>query len=298
MRLLLIYNPQAARGRAKKLLPDIEKFLNDKGITVDLKLTERPGHGTDLVASANLTAYDGVVAAGGDGTLFEVLNGLYRHEASRRIPLGVLPTGTGNAFARELDLLKSDWKNALEIISRGKTKKIDVGRFSCGSEIYYFMNILGFGFVADVGRTAHSLKIFGNSAYTFGVFYQLLFLHSNTATIEQDGRLTEHENIFVEISNSRYTGTSFLMAPKAIPNDGLLDITILQKINRRRLIKIFPTIFDGSHFGLDFVTSYQTSHLKITTDMPKVLNADGELMGSTPIEITCLKEDIPVFWKD
>jgi YegS/Rv2252/BmrU family lipid kinase len=296
MKLLIIYNSQAARGRAKKLLPDIQKAFADKGVIPEIRLTAHPGHATEIVAAEDLSAFQGVIAAGGDGTLFEVLNGLYRHPASARPPLGVLPTGTGNAFARELNLLKTDWQHAIDIIAAGNTRKVDVGRFTCGSKIYYFLNILGFGFVADVGKTAHRLKFFGNTAYTLGVLYRLLFLNSNRAIFEHDGRITEYSNIFVEISNSRYTGTSFLMAPDAKVDDGLLDITILSRISRRRLLKIFPTIFDGSHLGLDCVTAFKSAQLKITTDLPMTLNADGELLGSTPIEATCIKADLDIFW--
>ena len=105
--------------------------------------------------------YRGVVAGGGDGTLFEVINGYYQNPAQNKIPLGVLPVGTGNAFARDLGLDASRWEEAVDIIASGKLKQVDAGFFKTHGQDYYFLNILGLGFVADVGKTARRLKIFG-----------------------------------------------------------------------------------------------------------------------------------------
>ncbi len=258
--------------------------------------TEAQGHGRELTTQADFSKFDGVIAAGGDGTLFEVINGYYANPSEKRIPVGVLPTGTGNAFSRDLGLKTSDWEKAIDIISANTIKKIDAGYFTTEGQKYYFLNILGLGFVSDVSDTAKGLKVFGNTAYTLGVLYHILFLHSHRLTIEIDGKKLERENIFVEISNTRYTGTSFLMAPEAKIDDGLLDITLLNKINRRGLLKIFPTIFDGSHVREEKVEVFKAKKIKIETDISKVLTPDGEVLGSTPIEVECLKEDVPFFW--
>lgn len=296
MKLLLIFNPNAANGRAKKMLPKLLKRFEEREIEIEVLQTEAQGHGRELTTKADFSKFDGVIAAGGDGTLFEVINGYYANLSEKRIPLGVLPTGTGNAFSRDLDLKASDWEKAIDIIHANKIKKIDVGRFTTGGEVYYFLNILGLGFVSDVSDTAKGLKIFGNTAYTLGVLYHIMFLHSHRLTIEMDGKKLERENIFVEISNTRYTGTSFLMAPEAETDDGLLDVTLLNKISRRGLLKIFPTIFDGSHVHQEKVEVFKAKKIKVETNIPKVLTPDGEVLGSTPIEVDCLKEDVPFFW--
>ena len=147
-----------------------------------------------------------------------------------------------------------------------------------------------------MSNTAKSLKVFGNTAYTLGVLYQLLFLNTHKLCIEIDGKKLERENTFVEISNTRYTGTTFLMAPEAKIDDGLLDITLLNKINRRGILKIFPTIFDGTHVHQEHVEVFKANKIKIETNIPKVLTPDGEVLGSTPIEVECLKEAVPFFW--
>jgi diacylglycerol kinase (ATP) len=296
MKLLLVYNPHAANRRAARLLPAVKKHFAQHNVSVDLRLTASPGHAVAIVAEADFENYQGVIAAGGDGTLFEAVNGYYRNRSGRRIPLGVLPIGTGNAFARDLNLDSGRLEEAVAIIAGGRTRRVDVGRFSCGKERSYFLNILGLGFVADVTATAARLKAFGNIAYTFGVLARTLRLKAYPLTIETDGRRLERENIFAEISNTRYT-SNFLMAPAAEIDDGLLDITLLGKISRRGLISSFPKIFTGEHVQLEEVETFQAKRLRLITQRPRVLTPDGELVGTTPVEVECLRRDIEVFWK-
>jgi diacylglycerol kinase (ATP) len=296
MNLLLVYNPRAANRRAAGLLPTVKNLFSGHGINVDLRLTEFPGHAVDIVREADFAACDGVIAAGGDGTLFEAVNGYYRNPSSRRVPLGVLPTGTGNAFARDLELESGGLEEAAAIIAGGRTRRVDVGRFTSGGESFHFLNILGLGFVADVTATAARLKLFGNIAYTFGVFARTIGLRSYHLVIETDGRTLERENIFAEVSNTRYT-SNFLMAPAASIDDGLLDVTLLGKISRRGLLTSFPKIFTGEHVHMPEVETFQARKLRLSTEEPRVLTPDGELVGATPVEVECLRRDIEVFWK-
>jgi diacylglycerol kinase (ATP) len=296
MRLLLVYNPHAGHGRAGALYPGAVALFREKGLAVDPVLTEGPGHAGRIVRDADFSAYDGVVAAGGDGTLYETVNGYYANPARGSIPLGILPTGTGNAFARDLKIDAGRWREAVEIIASGGRRRVDVGRFTTGGNAYYFLNILGLGFVADVTDTAGRLKVLGNLSYTLGVLVQTLFLHSYPVRIEVDGRVIEKENLFTEISNTRYT-SNFLMAPRARIDDGLLDVTLLGGMSRRRLLKCFPSIFTGEHVSLPEVEQFQARSLAVSTPAPKLLTPDGELGGTTPVEVECLKQDIEVFWR-
>lgn len=296
MNILLVYNSYAGHKRAAKLLPQVEAELTDQQIDFELARTDYPEHAVSLVKEADFEKYDGIVAAGGDGTLFEVINGYYQNPSPKKIPIGILPVGTGNAFARDMGFDIGNWKEAVDIIAGGKTKDVDVGRFSTHGQNYYFLNILGLGFVADVTKTAHRLKIFGNIAYTFGVFYQIVFLKSFPVSIQADGKTYEGRNIFIEISNTRYT-SNFFMAPAAEIDDGFLDVTLLGKASRRRLIQCFPKIFTGEHIHMKEVEHFKARKITITTEKPKVLTPDGELMGITPIEVECLKQALSVFWK-
>lgn len=296
MKILLVYNPHAGHKRAKKLLPQVESEFNKHNISFDLALTDYPEHGIEIVRQADFKKYDGIVAAGGDGTLFEVINGYFNNPSIDKIPLGVLPIGTGNAFVRDLDLDNTKWKEAINVISQNQTRRVDVGKFRTHGQTYYYLNILGLGFVADVTETAHKIKFFGNLSYTIGVLYRTIFLKSDILTIRINGKIIKQDSLFIEISNTRYTA-NFLMAPDAKIDDGLLDVTLMHKLTRRKLLQSFPKIFTGEHVHLKECDTFQAKNISIESDKVKVLTPDGELIGITPVEIECLHKAIKVFWK-
>ena len=238
MRLLIIFNPNAGYGRSLKSRAAIEARLTSLGIESVIELTTHAGHGSELVAATDLSDFDGVVAAGGDGTLFEVLNGLYQHPKPNRVPLGLLPVGTGNAFARDLDLQPFDWSAAIDILHRGRIRQVDVGHVQAVDSEYYFLNVISMGFAVDAGLTAKNLKFIGNTAYTAATLWQVLKLKSYPLTIRLDDEEVCQDNIFVTISNTRFTGTHFLIAPEAVIDDGLLDVTLLRQLPRHRLLRL------------------------------------------------------------
>jgi len=296
MKALLVYNPWAGHGYAQKKLDEIEDYLKQINLPYELFLTKATGHGKEIVAAADFKQYSALIAGGGDGTLFEVINGYYANPSELKLPIGVLPIGTGNAFVRDMDLHHHDWKPALDIIAAGKTKKCDVGKFTTEGQTWYYLNILGLGLVADIGETAIKMKALGNISYTLSSFYHILKNKPFQVKLEIDGEIIERENIFIEISNTRYTA-NFLMAPNAKTDDGKLDLTLLGPKGRIGLIRSFPKIITGEHIHMKEVETYQASNIKISSNIPKVLTPDGELMGSTPLEIDCLKQDIDVFWR-
>jgi len=296
LKLLIIFNPNAAHGRSVKRLEAIRAKFENLGIDATFLSTTHPGHGKELVASSRLSKFDGVVAAGGDGTLFEVLNGLYQHPKSERIPLGLLPIGTGNAFARELDLEADAFTDAIEILHRGHTRQVDVGLVKSADRTFYFLNIVLMGFAVDAGLTARKLKFLGEPAYTLGTLWQVLKLKSFPLIIDIDGETRKNDYVFVAISNSRYTGTHFLIAPTAKLDDGQLDVTILEKLPRRRLLKLFPTIYSGRHVQYAEVSSFKAAHINIHSPQGMLLGPDGEFCGHSPADVTCLPRDLRIFY--
>ncbi|MFQ5632775.1 MAG: diacylglycerol/lipid kinase family protein [bacterium] len=159
----------------------------------------------------------------------------------------------------------------------------------------YYLNILGLGFVAKVTKMAHKLKFLGNISYTFSAILQMIFLENNSLRIELDGNIFEREAIFVEISNTRYT-SNFLIAPDAKIDDGLLDVILLRKCSRSRLLRNFPKIFTGEHTALDEIETFQARKISITAEKPQLLAPDGELLGQTPVEVECLPGAVEMFW--
>ena len=293
--ILLLTNPRAGGGRAQRLLPDVERRFRAQGIEVTTCCSTAPGNLRSVLAKRELAEVDGVVAAGGDGTVFEVLNGLMAHRPEARPPLGVVPLGTGNAFARDLGLPAGDWQSALALIVRGACRPIDVGQVDCADGRLFFLNIAGIGFVVAGAMTASRLKAIGKSAYTLAALWQTLKLQSSLLRIEIDGHMIEQDNLFAEISNSRFTGTSFLMAPAARLDDGLLDMTLVRKLSRIHLLSLFPTIYSGSHVNYPEVTVTQGRHFHIFEPVGSPMLIDGELVGVTPAEIRCLPAELRIF---
>jgi len=250
----------------------------------------------NAVACTDLSGFDGLVAAGGDGTLFEVLNGLYSHPKSARIPLGLLPIGTGNAFARDLGLKPAAWSDAIDLLQRQRTREVDVGFVKSADKTFYFLNIVGMGFTVDASKTAQKLKFFGNTAYTLATLWQVLKLKSYPLVAKLDDRKLCSDNIFITISNTRFTGTHFLIAPDASIDDGLLDVTILDKLPRHRLLRLFPTIYDGRHVQYKEISTHKVATINIRSPEAMLLGPDGELIGHSPTEITCLHKDLTIFW--
>ncbi len=295
LKLLVIFNPNAAHGRSLRKLAAIKAKFSSQGVEAIFMPTAHPGHGKELVADAELSGFDGLVAAGGDGTVFEVLNGLYAHPRSERIPLGLLPIGTGNAFARELGLQSGAWSDAIDILMQGHTRQVDVASVKSADKSYYFLNIVLMGFSVAASLTGQQLKFLGETSYTLATLWQVLKLKSYPLRMEIDGKVVRSDNIFVAISNSRFVGTNFLIAPEAIIDDGLLDVTILGKLKRSRLLRLFPTIYSGRHVEQKEISTHKATSIKICSPEAMLLGPDGEFCGHSPADIRCLPRDLTIF---
>ena len=294
MNLLLIFNPHAAAGRAAQLLEPVRNGL-ERFATVSLHRTTGPGDAVEWIASQDLSGFDGILAAGGDGTLFEVLNGLYARPQAERPPLGVIPVGTGNAFARDLDLAPGDWEKGVEIVAGGRQRQFDVGRVESPEGVYHFLNIVGAGLPVDVMKSSLRLKAFGRATYSVASLLKALQMRCYPLRIVADGTVIEREFLFIEVSNTRYTGTSFLIAPGASPDDGLLDLTLVGRLRRLRVLRLFPSVFEGRHVEFEEVDTLQAREVRIESAEPLGLAPDGELRGVTPATIRCLHRDLAVF---
>ncbi|MBN2236991.1 MAG: diacylglycerol kinase family lipid kinase [Bacteroidales bacterium] len=294
MKLLLFFNDFAANGRAKKQKHQVLEAFSKAGHEVEMIPTLGGEKTSELVKNTSFDGFDGVFAAGGDGTIMEVANGYLQNTSDKKPPFGILPIGTGNAFIRDLGFKTGQINEVIANLSLEKTKWIDAGVAKNGSLPYYFFNIIGIGFTSDVTLTAQSFKWLGNFAYTIGIIYRALNLQTEPTELIVDGEKFSCQTLFVEISNTRYT-SNFLMAPDAAFDDGILDITILKKMNTFRLIKSFPKILTGEHIHLPEVVTLKGKEISIITQKPKVVSPDGELKGKTPVHISVKHKAMEVF---
>lgn len=284
MKIALIANPRAGGKKGGKLIPRVEKRLREETIDVDLRVTEYHGHALRISRRLRLEKYDAVVSLGGDGTNYEVLNGLLKHHENDSIPpLGIIPVGRGNSFARDLGIYTAG--DGISALVGRDTTEVDVCSFTHGGELYYFINLTGFGFVTDAARTAFRFNFLGDFSYVIGVLYRTIGLAFHKMELEIDGRIISGDNCFVEFCNSRFTGGAMMIAPGARLDDGFFDVVVAGPMSRSSLISTFPKIFRGSHGENPAVSFFKARKVKVRTTPSKALLPDGELFGSTPTEI-------------
>lgn len=293
MKICLIVNPNAGKKRGLEIAETVSGLFRDAGIRTESLISLHPGGTREIAETLDLTHWDGVVAVGGDGTLFEVVNGLFATSDSLSVPVGQIPVGTGNSFSRDLEI--HSVQDAVARIVQGTVRKIDLGHFSSDAGNFYFANLLGAGFVSNVAYRARKYKALGSLSYVFGIIEEMIGLKSTQITLEIDGRVIERECIFVEICNSRFTGGNMMMAPSAKIDDGLLDVVVLNKISRRTLLKLLPTIFEGKHVEAPSVEVFRGKNILLRSEKPLALTPDGETFGTTPIDVTVHHQKLEMF---
>lgn len=293
MNLLAIVNPNAGKNKGIKALKKAIPLLNNNNITVDVKTSEYSGHSTKLAGEYNNKKHDGIIAVGGDGTLFEVINGLLKSHENFDAPIAQIPVGTGNSFIKDLNI--ENVEDAVQKIVTGKTKKIDVGHFKYPEGDHYFINLIGVGFVSNVAFRAGKYKAFGSLSYIIGVIEEVIQLQSSEIELTIDGVLYKNNSVFIEICNSTKTGGDMIMAPNAKLDDGLLDIIVLNECSKFHLLKTFPKIFKGDHIH-DAKVEYLTGkNIILKTDKKLRLTPDGEVFGHTPIEVNIIPKRLTFY---
>lgn len=279
---LLIYNTIADHGKAGKTLPVIQELFNSHQYEYDLLLTEYPGHALELARQAAESGRSLIIAAGGDGTMNEVINGFMRADTpnQRRPILGVLPVGRGNDFAFGIDIIK-DLEKVVQAIVIGKTKKIDVGIVTGGDypQGRYFGNGVGLGFDTVVGFEAAKVKwAHGIASYLVGLV-RTIFLYHTAPTYEiiLDEETITQPCLLVSIMNGKRMGGSFHMAPKGDPGDGLFNLCIASQVPQIKILPLAFKVMSGTQEGHRAIRMPQSRKVivqALTGNIPA--HADGE----------------------
>ncbi|MGC9356620.1 MAG: diacylglycerol/lipid kinase family protein [Anaerolineae bacterium] len=281
----IILNPISGRGTGKDSDPLIKRHLADLGLDFDIVWTERPWHAAELAFQAAQDGYDVVVAAGGDGTVNEAINGLMRARQEGRdgIPaLGVLCVGRGNDFAFGCGIPR-DLAAGCETLAQGKRCAIDVGYVSGEglTRSRYFGNGVGIGFDAVVGFESLKLKrLHGFASYLVAAL-KTIFLYDRApqVRIECDHRSTTLPALLVSIMNGRRMGGGFMMTPGSLMDDGLFDLCIGEEVNRLRILTLILQVMMGNHTNQRPITMERARRVTVTAlrgTLPA--HADGELL--------------------
>lgn len=272
----VILNPIAGGGRAGRMAAAIDRELAARGLHADVVLTRARGHATELAAQAAVD-HGLVVAAGGDGTIHEVANGLLAVDEPRRnAGLAVLPIGTGNDFAKLLGGHRLE--HAFDSILRGATRKVDAGLVRWGNQAEYFINGMGTGIDVEVVRQIAGLpRLRGVAGYLLGVLRALRVFEPMRARIRVDGREIDRRVMIVAVGNGVSQGGGFFMTPHARPDDGRLDLCVIEEMSLPRVLLTLPRLMRGRHVNLPTVAMHQFSRLDVETDEPLFFQLDGEL---------------------
>ena len=294
MKFILIVNPFSGKKQGLKILEKIQHLFIESDIEIDIIKTDYSGHSENIAREFDITKYNGLLIIGGDGTFHEVINGLLNRSDQKKIPIGIIPAGSGNSFMHDLDLV--DPVKAVNLIISNETRLIDVMRLQMGDEIRYGINLIGWGMVTDVGLTAENIRWIGPIRYTLAALFEILFKKSRKAILKIQDKIIDTKFMFIIGCNSIHVGKGMKMAPKAKIDDGLIDVVVVDhEISRLRLLSVLPKLYKGTHIFEPEVTYYQSNEFSIFTEKNNILNVDGEIIGNTPIKVDVIPQIIEIF---
>ena len=268
----------------------VEEGLRAAGLDCELVRTEYPGHALALAYEAQRNGQGLVIAAGGDGTVHEVVNGLARgvnvENGDVAGPLGIIPMGTGNDLA-EMSGIPLELAAACQRIAQGQPHLIDIARVNGR----YFDNSCGVGFEAQVAiEVAHLKRLRGYLAYLIAVFRAMWRFPQPAMRVRWDEGETEQRMLLVSVGNSRRAGGGFYLTPEAQLDDGLLDFMYADAMNRFGILRLLPQVMKGTHVTDPMVHLGRTCRLIVESEHPLPVHADGELIseGTHQVEIEVL----------
>jgi len=283
-------NPAAGRGGIRASLPEIRDAFLARGQTTIVETTA-PGEEEALARQAIREGATTIVAVGGDGTCGRIANALLRANASCR--LAVVPSGTGNDFAKTLGVAKYDAREIAALVERGSETRIDVGL----ADGNYFINSCGFGFDASVLDATSRVRLLkGDAVYIYAALRQLFTYRGIEVAPRGAPGVTRGPMLMVTVSNGRYLGGAFKIAPRASVFDGRLDVCFFSDSNVLQRVGLFVGAMRGTHLGMPSVKSASVQELTLSFDSAPFMEMDGELRlaRSKTLDIRCVPQALSV----
>ena len=278
---ITIVNPNAGGGRCGRDARDALFSLREGGMRLATVETRGPGDATAIARDAYRAGHRRFLSVGGDGTHYEVVNGLFpRPTAGGREPvLGMLPLGTGNSFLRDFGV--TDVRRALMALAQGNQRPVDVVRATHKDGAIHYINLLSVGFTAAVGAlTNKHFKPFGALGYVLAVLASVARLGYPRFPLALDDAVQDDRSCtFISFSNSRFTGGTMMIAPDADAADGWLEVVRMGPLGRSELVAAFPRIFKGTHRALPQYEATRAMRVALTLDGPVAVMVDGEVLS-------------------
>ena len=294
----VVVNPNAGSRTIKHDWPKIKMLLSDAGFEFGFVFTDGPLHAIELVKEAILNGERNFIAVGGDGTFNEVANGIFSQNDVNQddLMLAAIPVGTGNDWGRMFGI-PVDYKQAIEIITKGNTFVQDVGKViyydNDTSKTRYFVNVAGMGFDALVAKKTNKQKETGKKGGALSYFVNLLTslfeYKPKQIQLEVDGESWDFNTFSMTVGICRFNGGGMMQSPNAIPDDGLLDVTVIKKIGMGALAIQLKNLYNGTFIRHPKVFTSRGSRVKVDPLKSNFsLEADGESLGHGPFEFSIL----------
>ena len=294
MRFVVIVNPKSGKRKGLEIVEKIRPIFESKNISLSIIETRYQGNAKELVQTMDYNSIKGILVVGGDGTLNEVVNGMLNRNDNSKVPIGIIPGGSGNSFSADLKIL--DPIQAANKICLLNSKFIDVLELDMNHEMNFAINLVGWGLVKDVGLRAEKLRWLGPIRYTIAAIIEIFSNKSRKTELIINGKKFLGEYTFIIGCNSIHVGNGMKMAPNAKLNDGLLDLIIVEgNISKTRLLSVMPQLFKGTHIKEKEVEYLQVKSFSIYPSYDDILNIDGEMIGVTPIKVNVKSKAIEFF---
>ena len=286
-RIALLVNPTSGKGRGGRLLEPVAERLRSSGVDVDVVTGRDADEAFDRVRNRVAAGVDGVVAVGGDG----LVNIALQVVAGTDVPLGVVPAGTGNDIARALGLSLADPVAAVDLVVRGATRAVDLGR----ANGRWFAGVLGSGFDSMVNERANRMSWpSGRSRYNLAILAELRTFRPVPYELVLDGETWTTEAMLVAVGNGSSYGGGMRVCPDARLDDGLLDVTVLGPISKPEFLRVFPTVYKGTHVRHPAVTVRRARQVSLTSSGVTAY-ADGERVSVLPVTCDAVPDGMNVF---
>lgn len=303
-KLYFIVNVAARNGKSVLVWNKLLQILENNHDFYEVYFTNYQGHATELATMIIAEKEDiaAIIAVGGDGTIHEIVNGIVGQ--NKKVKVGYICAGSGNDFARGYDIPKSPAAALAFIIKNAEYSCpfYDVGEYIVdGGKSQFFVNSLGIGFDAEISKVANesSFKKFFNVIHLGFLTYVFILLkvwvsyERKTVNLFIDGEKFIFDKVwFITISNQQYYGGGMKISPKAIPYDGLLNITVVHSLSRFKLLAVFLSVFWGKHERFKEVKTMTGTSIEVNSADEMLIHADGELVGCTPVKVIVNKQQI------
>ncbi len=298
----LIINPVSGAGRGKRDWLQVSTLLKEAGIGFKYTFTEYRGHASDLARKAVEEGWRGIICVGGDGSANEVINGIFTQNnvSTKDVSIALIPVGVGKDWGRTIGI-PSNYTDAVNAIKNASTFIQDAGLvqyYDAGTlKKRYFANVAGIGYDALVTEKANLMKEQGRSGtlpYLLSLITCLLKYRYTSVKLKVDGIEIKDDVFSINVGICKYSGGGMMQVPEAIPDDGLLDLTLIKSIGKLEVLKNVKNLYDGSFIQHPRIETFRGRQILIESKPKIYLEVDGESLGHTPLRFNIIPKSVKV----